>query len=147
MTGTGQRSFLPAEVLRGSTGSGSEAPSALEVKPGTTDVAVPISRRRLLTPWVDSFRRLPMPCVDSLRRWDTAEPPRVNPPLRSPLSMLMANRMEFKPENRRSRRRWSFWTSDECLFYSICLRVKRCKNINEVLFINILRFVPMRVVL
>lgn len=105
VTGTGRRSFLPAEVLRGSTGSGSEAPSAFEVKPGTTDVAVPISRRRLLTPCVDSFRRLPMPCVDSLRRWDTEEPPRVNPPLRSPLSMLMANRMEFKPEKRRSRRR------------------------------------------
>lgn len=42
--------FLPAEVLRGRTGSGSEAPSTLGVKPGTTAVAVLISRSRLLTP-------------------------------------------------------------------------------------------------
>lgn len=93
--------FLPAELLRGSTGSGSEAPPPRGVKPGTTEVAVPISRSRLLTPWVDSFHRLPMPCVDSLRRWDTDEPPppppRVAPPFRSVLSMLMANKMEFRP--------------------------------------------------
>lgn len=89
---------LPAEVLRGRTGSGSEAPSTLGVKPGTTAVAVLISLSRLLTPWVDSFHRLPMPCVDSLRRWDTeGPPPRVTAPFRSLLSMLMANRMEFRP--------------------------------------------------
>lgn len=92
---------LPAEVLRGRTGSGSEAPSTLGVKPGTTAVAVLISLSRLLTPWVDSFHRLPMPCVDSLRRWDTeGPPPRVTAPFRSLLSMLMANRMEFRPEER-----------------------------------------------
>lgn len=91
--------FVPAEVLRGRTGSGSETPSALGVKPETTAVAVLISRRRLLTPWVDSFNRLPMPCVDSLRRCETEEPPPlVTPPFRSQLSMLMANRIEFKPE-------------------------------------------------
>lgn len=96
--------FLPAEVLRGTTGSGSEAPSNLGVKPGTTAVAVLISRSRLLTPWVDSFHRLPMPCVDSLRRLDTeGPPPRVTPPFRSLLSMLMANRMEFRPEKREVR--------------------------------------------
>lgn len=40
-----------------------------------------------------------MPCVDSLRRWDTKGPPaRVAPPFRSLLSMLMANRMEFRPD-------------------------------------------------
>ncbi|KAG7226534.1 hypothetical protein INR49_003856 [Caranx melampygus] len=38
------------EVLRGRTGSGSEAPSTRGVKPGTTAVAVLISRSRLLTP-------------------------------------------------------------------------------------------------
>lgn len=91
--------FLPAEVLRGRTGSGSEAPSTLGGNPGTTAVAVLISLSRLLTPWVDSFHRLPMPCVDSLRRLDTeGPPPRVTPPFRSLLSMLMANKMEFRPE-------------------------------------------------
>ena len=80
------------------------------MNPGTTPAAalvvtVPISRSRLLTPWVDSFHRLPMPCVDSLRRWDTEEAgpppgPRVAAaplPFRSLLSMLMANRMELRP--------------------------------------------------
>lgn len=68
------------------------------MKPGTTAVAVLISRSRELTPCVDSFSRLPMPCVDSFSRLETDEPPpRGAPPFRSLLSMLMANRMEFKP--------------------------------------------------
>lgn len=97
---------LPAEVLRGRTGSGSEAaPPTLGLKPGTTAVAVLISLSRLLTPWVDSFHRLPMPCVDSLRRLDTEGPdPRVIPPFRSLLSMLMANNMELRPEECNSNR-------------------------------------------
>lgn len=90
--------FSPAEVLRGRTGKGSEVSSTLGVKPGT-EVAVLISLRRLLTPWADSFHRLPMPCVDSLKRCDTeVPPPRLSPPFRSVLSMLMANKMEFRPE-------------------------------------------------
>lgn len=85
-------------MLRGRTGSGSEAPATLGLKPGTAAVAVLISLSRLLTPWVDSFHRLPMPCVDSLSRWDTEGPdPRVSPPFRSLLSMLMANKMELRP--------------------------------------------------
>lgn len=85
-------------MLRGRTGSGSEAPATLGLKPGTAAVAVLISLSRLLTPWVDSFHRLPMPCVDSLSRWDTEGPdPRVSPPFRSQLSMLMANKMELRP--------------------------------------------------
>lgn len=88
-------------MLLGRTGSGSEVPPTLGVKPGTTEVAVLISLSRLLTPCVDSFHRLPMPCVDSLRRWDTeGAPPRVMPPFRSLLSMLMANKMELRPGKR-----------------------------------------------
>lgn len=45
-----QEGSSPAEMLRGRTGRGSEAPSALGVKPGTTEVAVLISLSRLLTP-------------------------------------------------------------------------------------------------
>lgn len=87
---------VPAEVLRGRTGSGSDGASERGIKPGTTAVAVPISRRRVLTPWVDSFHKLLMPCVDSLSRWDTDDPPRAWP-FRSVLSMLMANSMELSP--------------------------------------------------
>lgn len=116
-------------MLRGTTGSGSEAPSARVVNPGTTAVAVLISRSRLLTPWVDSFHRLPMPCVDSLRRWDTEEPPpRVSPPFRSVLSMLMANRIEFRPEERSRNRE-----AEEIHHKSVYLNQMRLLNFFKVL--------------
>ncbi|KAG7255839.1 hypothetical protein CRUP_004679, partial [Coryphaenoides rupestris] len=61
-----------ASPLRGTTGRESEA-SPWAGNPGTTpaaavEVALLISRSRLLTPCADSFHRLPIPWVDSLRR-------------------------------------------------------------------------------
>lgn len=126
-------------MLRGSTGSGSEAPPTLGLKPGTTAVAVLISLSRVLTPWVDSFHRLPMPCVDSLRRWDTEGPdPRVIPPFRSLLSMLMANNMELRPEgcsSNRGSRDFSFYFVSYKVFL-LCHLLPQCAILNPTIWLN-----------
>lgn len=104
---------VPADVLLGRTGRGSEIQSERGANPGTTAVAVLISLSRVLTPCADSFHRLLMPCVDSFSRSETDGPVRACP-FRSVLSMFMANRMEFSPASTKRRKR-------------LC-KVKHCEN-------------------
>lgn len=106
-------------MLRGRTGRGSEGQSDRGAKPGTTAVAVPISRSRVLTPCADSFHRLLMPCVDSFSSSETEGPVRACP-FRSVLSMFMANRMEFSPDSTETREH-----SSEMMLCSEQINVKK----------------------
>lgn len=55
-----------------------------------------ISRKRLLTPCVDSFSKEVMFCVDSFKRSETVGA-NLLWPFKSLLSMLIAKSMEFRP--------------------------------------------------
>lgn len=61
-----------------------------------------ISRKRLLTPCVDSFSKEVTFCVDSFKRSETVGA-NLLCPFKSLLSMLIAKRMEFRPAPRREK--------------------------------------------
>lgn len=93
-----QQKCLPAFTFFERTGSGSVSWSGF-MRMETAEDAV-ISLRRLLTPWVDSFNNEVTFCVDSFNRSDTVGV-HLLCPFKSLLSMLIANRMEFRPSDKR----------------------------------------------
>lgn len=98
LNGTNIHKSLPAFTFLERTGSGSESWSGF-MRIETADEAV-ISRRRLLTPWVDSFNKEVTFCVDSFNKSDTVGV-HLLCPFKSLLSMLIAKRMEFRPSDKR----------------------------------------------
>lgn len=93
--------YLPPLMLLDKTGKGSASWSDL-IKMDTGVDSV-ISRKRLLTPWVDSFNKEVTFWVDSFSRSDMVGG-HLLCPFKSLLSMLMAKRIEFSPLNKRGRK-------------------------------------------
>lgn len=94
------RSRSPPLRFLDTTGRGSVSCSGL-MRMETAEDAV-ISRKRLLTPCVDSFSKEVMFCVDSFKRSETVGA-NLLCPFKSLLSMLIAKSMEFRPAPRREK--------------------------------------------